>query len=276
VHDAFRRVAGSFDWTVRMLAEARRIGLSTQVNSTITRATIGDFDRMARLVEELGVALWSVFFLVPTGRGRPEDEVTAAEFEAVFARMYELSRRVRFDIKSTAAPHYRRYIVQQEVAAAKAARDAGQEAPARRGFAGPGWTAQDGVGRAARGVNDASGFVFISHTGEICPSGFLPLSAGNVTRQSLVDVYRESELFVTLRDYDRVKGKCGICEYRWVCGGSRARAYAMTGDPMESEPFCTYVPAAYRKLIAEGLAEEPEEYFRRRYAPVPAELLQVR
>ena len=260
-HDAFRGVAGSFDWSVKMLREARRIGLSTQVNSTISRATIGDFDRMARLVEELGVALWSVFFLVPTGRGRPEDEVTAAEYEEVFARMHALARRVPFDIKSTAAPHYRRYVLQQEVAA-------------RRTGTAP--LSADGIGRAARGVNDAAGFVFISHTGEICPSGFLPVSAGNVKTDSLVTVYRESPLFVSLRDPDRLKGKCGVCEYRRVCGGSRARAYAMTGDALESEPFCAYVPPAYAQQVAEGRAEPVEEYFRRRFAPVAPALLQVK
>lgn len=275
-HDSFRRVAGSFDWSVKMLREARRIGLSTQVNSTITRATIDQFDRMATLVEDLGVSLWSVFFLVPTGRGRPEDEVTAQEYEEVFGRMYALSRRAPFDIKSTAAPHYRRYVVQQQVHAERAARHAGDPRPDRAGFAGPGWNATDGIGRAARGVNDASGFVFISHTGEICPSGFLPLSAGNVKRDSLVTVYRESPLFQELRDVDRLKGKCGSCEYRRVCGGSRARAYAMTGDAMESDPFCAYVPAPYAKLVSEGKAESPEDYFRRRFAHVTPELLQVR
>jgi radical SAM protein len=263
VHDAFRRVHGSFDWSVKMLTEARRIGLSTQVNSTITKATIGDFDAMAELVGELGVSLWSVFFLVPTGRGRPEDEVTAEDYERVFEKMYALSKTAPFDIKSTAAPHYRRYVVQQEK---------GQ----KQKMVGPGWNAQDGVGRAARGVNDALGFVFVSHTGEICPSGFLPLSAGNVKRDTLVDAYRKSALFTQLRDVDSVKGKCGMCEYRRVCGGSRARAYAMSGDAMESEPFCSYVPATYAKLVREGKAETPEEYFRKRFAPVPVELLQVR
>lgn len=234
VHDGFRRVEGSFDWSVRMLREARRLGLATQVNSTITRATIAEFDALAALVEEVGAALWSVFFLVPTGRGKPEDEVSAEEYEEIFSRMYALSKRAPFDIKSTAAPHYRRYVIQQESRAGRA------------GMAGPGWNARDGVGRAARGVNDGSGFAFVSHIGEIYPSGFLPVAAGNVKTESLAAVYRESPLFKSLRDPDLLKGKCGACNFRRICGGSRARAYAMTGDVLESDPFCAYVPPTYR------------------------------
>lgn len=236
VHDAFRRVDGSFEWSVKMLREARRIGLQTQINSTITRLTIAEFDRMAALVEDVGAALWSVFFLVPTGRGRPEDAVTAEEYEEVFARMYELSKRAPFDIKSTAAPHYRRHVIQQEAKVAQ------------RLLAGPGWNATDGVGRAARGVNDGLGFVFISHIGEICPSGFLPVAAGNVKTESLVSVYRDSPLFRELRNPDLLKGKCGKCEFRRVCGGSRARAYALTGDHLASDPTCVYIPKSLREV----------------------------
>jgi radical SAM protein len=254
-HDAFRQVSGSFDWSVKMLSAARDIGLPTQVNTTITRFNVDDVDSMGALVESLGISLWSVFFLVPTGRGRPEDEVSAEDYERVFARMYELAKGGRFDVKATAAPHYRRYVLEQQVQERRRS-----EPPAPRAVP----IEVAGVGRAARSVNDGNGFVFVSHTGDICPSGFLPLAAGNVRRDSLVDVYRNSRLFRELRDYALLKGKCGVCPYRSVCGGSRARAYAMTGDYMESEPFCAYVPPEWQRRMDRGEALPPGEYFRAR------------
>jgi radical SAM protein with 4Fe4S-binding SPASM domain len=119
----------------------------------------------------------------------------------------------------------------------------------------------DGIGRA-RGVNDGDGFLFVSHTGEVYPSGFLPVSAGNIRTDDLVDVYRNADLFRRLRDKSQLKGKCGVCEYRPVCGGSRARAYAITGDPLEAEPFCAHVPERYLDMVAAGTAEPVEDYFR--------------
>lgn len=259
IHDGFRGVDGSFDWTLRMLEEARELGLSTQVNTTVSRFNLGDFDRMAALVTELGIALWSVFFLVPTGRAKPEDIASAEAFEMVFNRMYDLSATVPFDIKSTAGPQYRRVILQRQVAERRAGDRSATPEPLT---AGVGFSLADGVGRA-RGVNDGDGFLFVSHTGEIYPSGFLPVSAGNVRRDDLVGVYRDSPLFRQLRDRSLLKGKCGVCEYREVCGGSRARAYALTGDWLESEPFCTHIPARYGRMVEAGEAEPVEEYFAR-------------
>jgi AdoMet-dependent heme synthase len=137
--------------------------------------------------------------------------------------------------------------------------------------AGVGFSLADGVGRS-KGVNDGDGFVFVSHVGAIYPSGFLPLAAGNVRRDSIVDVYRNSPLFKALRDRSALKGKCGVCEYRDVCGGSRARAYAVTGDYLESEPYCAHVPARYRHMVKAGTAEPVEDYFaarRRERAKLP-------
>jgi AdoMet-dependent heme synthase len=241
-HDAFRGVEGSFERTLRMLRVARELGLTTQVNTTVTRQTVGEFDETAALLEELGISLWSVFFLVPVGRASEDDLLGADAFEEVFHRMAELAERVPFDIKSTAAPHYRRVVVQRQVAARRAGeRDAAPD-PLTGGL---GFSLADGVGRA-RGVNDGNGFVFVSHRGEIMPSGFLPLVAGNVRTHDLVDVYRSDPLFRALRDPDRLQGKCGVCEYRTICGGSRARAYAVKGDPLAAEPACAWVPAKWR------------------------------
>jgi AdoMet-dependent heme synthase len=260
IHDAFRGVAGSYDWTVRMIREAAEIGLTTQINTTVARHNVDDFDHLIELMAELGISLWSVFFLVPVGRGKQEDIASPAEFEWVFHRMYDLSKTAPFDIKSTAAPHYRRVVLQRQVGERRARERSEAPDPLT---AGVGFSLADGVGRA-KGVNDGNGFVFVNHTGGIQPSGFLPIVVGNVRRSDLVEVYRTSRLFRDLRDVGKLKGKCGVCEYREVCGGSRARAYAMTGDPLEAEPFCTHVPARYARMVADGEAEDVETYFARR------------
>lgn len=257
IHDRFRGVEGSFAWTLAMLEEARGLELSTQVNTTVSRFNLDDFDEMAALVTELGIALWSVFFLVPTGRARPDDIASAEAFEMVFHRMYDLSRTVPFDIKSTAGPQFRRVILQRQVQERRSGTR--EEAPEPL-TAGVGFSLADGVGRG-RGVNDGDGFVFVSHTGEIYPSGFLPVSAGSVRTDDLVEVYRSAPLFRQLRDRSLLRGKCGVCEFRDVCGGSRARAYALTGDWLESDPYCTHLPARYRRMVERGEAESPEAHF---------------
>lgn len=255
LHDAFRRVPGSFRWTVDSIEYAHEVDLPVQVNTTMTRYNLDDFEGLAQLMIELEVVLWSVFFLVPTGRGRAEDELTADEYEWVFNRLYELSGHVAFDIKTTAAPQYRRVVLQRSKMERRL--EGGAPEGAGRPFGpkvGPGFSAgKDAIGRAARGVNDGNGFLFISHTGEVFPSGFLPISAGNVRKRSLVDIYRHSDLFRELRDYSLLKGKCGLCEFKNVCGGCRARAFAVTGDYMEADPYCAYVPRgaeAYADCVA--------------------------
>ena len=225
LHDNFRRVAGSFDLTLRAIRAARREEIPVQVNTTVTRRTIRDLPAMVPILEDLGISMWSVFFVVPTGRAKMDDLVTPAEVEELFGFLYQTSQRVPFSIRTTEAMHYRRYVLQQ---------GATQKLPL--GIqAGP---------RAPRGVNEAKGFVFISHIGDVFPSGFLPLKAGNVKQQSLREIYRSSELFIALRNPGNLKGKCGRCEYRDLCGGSRARAWAMTGDVFASDPLCAYEPAA--------------------------------
>lgn len=230
-HDGFRRVEGSFARTVFALEEARRIGLETQINTTVTRHNRSRLAEIAALVERSGARLWSVFFLVVTGRAMADQDLSAEEYEEVFGFLYELSRRAPFDIKTTEAQHYRRYAAQRRKAEG---RSAGQ---------GP---AQGSIGRQA-GINDGKGFVFISHTGEIFPSGFLPIAAGNVRRDSILDVYRRAPLFRQLRDSDSLGGKCGVCEFRNLCGGSRSRSYALEGDYMGADPRCVYEP---RRLTA--------------------------
>jgi radical SAM protein len=231
-HDAFRGFRGSFEMALRIARLVGEAGLSLQVNTTVSRYNLDLLDSFPDLVSELGAVQWSVFFLVPTGRALANDMISAASHERMFNWLYELAGKAPFDIKSTAAPAYRRVVIQRE-------REKGTaEAP----LAGAGYRYQDGLNRPAQGVNDGKGFCFISHTGDICPSGFLPLPAGNIRQQPVVEIYRESSLFRRLRDPELLKGKCARCEFRTVCGGSRARAYASTGDYLESDPSCIYQP----------------------------------
>ncbi len=249
IHDRFRGTKGSFDLTIQALLSLHEIQMPIQVNTTLSRFNLDDLENIADLVESFGTVLWSVFFLVPTGRGRAQDMVDAETGEAVMKWLREQGGRRSFDIKTTAAPHYRRVVMQQAArlgglpSGATAVTDAG----APIGFQVPAGRGDRIDGLRARGVNDGNGFVFISHTGDIYPSGFLPVVAGNVRIQSLAQVYRSSQVFKDLRDLDRLKGKCGACEFRTVCGGSRARAYALTGDYLESDPACAYIPTSLRQ-----------------------------
>jgi radical SAM protein len=234
-HDAFRGMSGSFARTLDAVRWANEIGLPVQINTTFSRRNIAEIDAVVALIESLNITLWSVFFLVPTGRGKLDDLLNANEFEQVFTKIYGLSKTASFDIKTTEAQHYRRFILQQRVAE----RRAGVEMLATQE------KAADDIGRAPRGLNDGKGFVFISHTGEVFPSGFLPMPAGNIRQQELSGLYRESALFRSLRDTSNLEGKCGQCEFKEICGGSRARAYALTGNPNAEEPCCSYIPKGY-------------------------------
>jgi len=233
-HDAFRGMSGSFARTLDAVRWANEAGLPVQINTTFSRRNIGEIDAIVALMASLQITLWSVFFLVPTGRGKLNDLLSADEFEEVFAKIYRLSKIASFDIKTTEAQHYRRYFLQRR--ATECRMGTATEAPEKL---------PDTIGRAPRGLNDGKGFIFISHTGEVFPSGFLPASAGNIRKQPLALIYRESPLFQALRDPARLEGKCGACEFKQICGGSRARSYALTGNPFGEEPCCSYIPKGY-------------------------------
>lgn len=238
IHDEFRRVRGSFDHGLRILREAQEVGLSTQVNTVIRKANVDDMDAMTALMTTLGVVFWEVFFLVPMGRAKADDVASAEEFERVFGQLYELSKTAPFDIKATAAPQYARVVMQRKRAEVRAGAQEDVSDVMTRGMH---YSQRDGIGRA-RNVNDGDGFVFISHTGDVYPSGFLPIPCGNIRDDDIIDIYRHAPVFTELRDRSLLKGKCGVCGYRDACGGSRARAYAMTGDHLAEEPFCAYEP----------------------------------
>ena len=234
VHDNFRKVEGSWERTMEILRRAKEIGLSVQVNTTVAKHNVDILTEMIPFIEEVGAVQWSVFFLVPTGRAMIEQMISPEEHEQIFNWLYDLSKDAPFDIKGTAAPMYRRVAIERKRAETK------NDQPIT--FQGAGFQYDDGLNRPTKGVNDGNGFLFISHTGSIEPSGFLPLSAGNVRDDDIVHVYREHPIFKDLRDPDKLKGRCGICEYRQLCGGQRGRAFGVTGDYLETDPACVYQP----------------------------------
>ena len=245
IHDAFRGLPGAWARTIQAIEWANEAGIPIQVHTTISRHNAHDLDNLCALFERLAIVMWNVFFLVPVGRGQLGDLLSGEDFERVFGKIYELSHRVSFQIKTTEAMHYRRYLLQHNLEERKIGHGHPHGVP--RHEYEPGAPTSDAkirtMGWATRRVNDGKGFMFISCTGDVCPSGFLPIVTGNVRETSPVDIYRDADLFVALRDPSRLTGRCGRCRFRAECGGSRARAYALTGDPLGEDPTCMYEPA---------------------------------
>lgn len=237
VHDTFRGVRGAFRRTVNAMHDVRDVGLPLQIGTTVSRHNVDDLPKIAEVVRQADVTVWNVFFLVPTGRAQQEAMLSPDEHERVLRWLADLSERVPFRVRTTAAQHYRRVLIQRM--RERAAADGG---PHEFELTGAGYAFREGRAPAEKGVNDGKGFCFISHVGDVYPSGFLQLNAGNVRESTLSSIYRDSPVFRALRDPDRLEGKCGRCQFRDVCGGSRARAYAMTGNPLAAEPCCVYEP----------------------------------
>lgn len=247
-HDGFRGVDGAFARTIRIVNDCRELGIPLQIGTSVTRRNLAALPAIAERVREAGARVWSLFFLVPTGRGRIEDMITPEEQEAALHWMYSHSKDAPFHMRTAVTPAYRRVAIQRRRAEERAshASGAGASGPITWEQTGAGYSFRQANAPAGRGVNDGNGFAFVSHVGDVYPSGFLQIPAGNVREQSLSSIYRDSDLFRTLRDPSLLKGKCGQCEFRAVCGGSRARAYAMTGDYLAPDPSCPYIPAALR------------------------------
>ncbi|MGA8944004.1 MAG: TIGR04053 family radical SAM/SPASM domain-containing protein [Thermoactinomyces sp.] len=239
IHDHFRGTKGSFDLTMRAIDYLKELEIPIQINTTVSRYNLDDLPNIAQKVNELNTVLWSVFFLVPTGRGLQKDMISADEHEQVMKWLYQISQTMPYGVKVTEAPHYRRVFLQES-------REKGKEIAIPSGK-----KRKDLLGRAPKGVNDGDGFVFISHIGDVYPSGFLPLVCGNVRQEPLWKIYRESPILKQLRDKSLLKGKCGVCEFNKICGGSRSRAYAITGDYLESDPYCAYIPVKMRNQTAQ-------------------------
>lgn len=243
-HDQFRQVPGAYAKTMEAIQWAHEVKLPLQINTVIGRHNFGQLDEMIEKIKSFGVVFWEVFFLVPVGRGHEVNDISAQQYEEVFEKLYQVTKSERFIVKITEAPHFRRYYIQQKL------KEEGQTLaditkgrivlPARlRRLMGPGGT----IGQAPQGVNSGKGFVFVSYDGKVYPSGFLPIPAGTVRDKGLIRAYRETPLFKELRHTSLLKGRCGLCEYRDVCGGSRSRAFAETGDYLAEDSRCAYVPA---------------------------------
>jgi radical SAM protein with 4Fe4S-binding SPASM domain len=223
LHDRYSKIDGSYRRTLEIIERCHEVQLPVHVNTTVARSNTQDIDPMLDVLTRLDVAAWNVFFFVPANAGERDEMLTVQETEQAFGTIYRGSGRVHFQVKTTEAPHYQRYILQQLA----------RESKTR-------FLELDAVRYAPQGVNDSRGFVFVDSSGEVYPSRFLPLSAGNVTEQALSDLYCNSSLFSCLREGSRLKGKCCRCPVRGICGGSRARAYAVTGDLFAAEPTCAY------------------------------------
>jgi len=216
-HDGFRGVRGMWDWAFQAIDAAKKAGVSVQINTLITRHNIDEFDAFVELLNKVGPAVWRLFVVVPASLTITEVMPTGGQLEELFNRLVDLAPLVPYEITTMEGQHYRRVALQR-------------------------WHEHGGRESRIDSINDGKGSVFVSHVGDIHPGEFLPLSAGNVRTDELLDVYRQGALFRELRNSDLLKGKCGRCEFRNRCGGSRARAYAVTGDYLAEEPFCDYQP----------------------------------
>ena len=225
-HDAFRGLTGTFDRTVRAFEMAREAGIPVQVNTTIHKNNLHEFEAFEELMYQWQPAMWSLFLIVPTGRASIDDLPDAEELETILERLHEIAIDAPFEVKTTEGHHYRRIVLQRDKHAGRMTK------------------------RAPLGIRDGCGVAFVSHTGEVSPSGFLPIVAGNVRDTQLKTIYQQSELFVNLRDHDRLLGKCGLCEFKKICGGSRARSLGVYGDIFAEDPLCPYIP---KRALAAGL-----------------------
>ena len=214
-HDKFRGVKGAFERALHGIEILKNAGISSQIGTTVTKRNVDELEDILKLVLKLKVDAWHVFLLVPTGRGEMiRDEVlNAKEYEKVLNWLYEVQKNYDLEIKPTCAPHFYRIYYQKSK----------EPLPKRR-----------------LGCLGGIAFCFISYKGDVQPCGYLPLKAGNVREKSFKEIWMNSKLFIDLRDFTKLKGKCGRCRFKIICGGCRARAYAEYGDYFEEEPYCIY------------------------------------
>ncbi len=246
LHDSFRQVPGCFEGILDGLAYAREAGLPFQVNTTVNRHNLEDLPGILKLAESLGAVAWDVFMLVPTGRGKIDDEISPEEYEGLLEWVYDAAQKASIRVKVTCGPHYQRVWRQKakEAGEVQSRREgttqAKSDVPVKGGVLGQGH--HPGRNRAVRGCMAGDGFCFVSHLGDVYPCGYFPVQAGSIREEHFRSIYQESDLFRELRDLDNLKGRCGRCEFRKVCGGCRARAYSTSGDYLAEEPFCIYQP----------------------------------
>ncbi|MBK5258967.1 MAG: radical SAM protein [Thermoanaerobaculia bacterium] len=236
-HDAERGISGQFATTLLATRWARTAGITTEVNTLVTRRNMGELETLSSLLSELGIQRWNVYFTVPIGASSSINAPNADEVESVLEQLASIDNRVPFAIRTFEAPQYRRVLLQKALEAKQRSID--------EFFGAESANAALLEIANARATTDRNEMIFISHTGEVSISAFLPMTAGNVRYQPLTSIHRGAELFASLRNEHSLKGKCGHCEFRRTCGGSRARAFAVTGDLFASDPLCSYQPGAY-------------------------------
>jgi radical SAM protein len=238
-HDKLRGVKGTWQETIRNLQLATDVGLRTQVNTTVMRSNVGELADIFRVAKMNGAVAWEVFFLIRTGRGASLESLDAQECEQVMHFLYDAAH-YGVPVRTAEGPHFRRVRTERE----------GRNAPPRsplywqlavrlRELEGEPTTYASLKSTATR---DGRGILFVAYNGEVYPSGFLPIPSGRVPGDNLSSIYRSTPLFVALRDSTKLKGRCGACDYREICGGSRSRAFAEFGDPFQEDPACVYVP----------------------------------
>lgn len=226
-HDSFRGVEGAFAQALQGIQHLKNAGMEFQINTTVTKENLGSFKKIFQLAEELGAAAWHIFLLVPTGRAKEikQQVIAAREYEDVLNWFYDFRKTTQMSLKATCAPHYYRILRQR----------AGEEnLPVNRD--------NFGLEALTRGCLGGIGFCFVSQSGQVQPCGYLDIDCGQIREMPFAEIWRSSGYFLAFRDQKAYKGKCGVCKYHRVCGGCRARAFAYTGDPLESEPFCSYEP----------------------------------
>jgi AdoMet-dependent heme synthase len=260
-HDAIRGVSGAFDEAMAGLARCRAAGLGFQLNTTVMRQTRKDLAAIRDLAVRIGAEAWHVFMLVPTGRGKIDDEVSPQEYEAILCEIYAMTLNSPISIRVTCGPHFQRIVAQNR------RRDRARPNLVRPGSNGPvrsldrvAPTEQrhpGGLDATTRGCLAGDGYCFVSYKGDVTPCGYLPVVAGNIRQQPFRDIYVQSSLFRSLRNLESYGGKCGACQFLRVCGGCRARAYSLTGDYLAEEPYCVHQPPSLRAATEEGAGQVP-------------------
>ena len=246
LQDKFRGEPGAYEAAIKGINEARKAGVEVQINATITRLNAKYLDDLLALAKKLGAVAFHPFMLVPTGRGKglADVELSPQEYEDILNWIYDKQAELgdKMFFKPTDAPHYLRIMKQRDKQARIEAEAAG--CPHNAVAMGGAKPHAHAMNTLSRGCLAGVGFCFISHRGQVQGCGYLDVSAGNVREQSFGEIWNSSPLFCDLRDLTLYKGKCGLCEYRKLCGGCRARAYEASGDYLEAEPYCIYEPPA--------------------------------
>jgi len=244
VHEGLHGVPGTFGLTMASMRSAECAGLRIEVNTLVTRRNRGDLEAIANVIRAFGITRWNIHFVVPVGRSRELEVLTAEEVEQVFFTIDDISRRETFAVRVVEAPHYRRYRLERALQdrLTPGSMDTSERWADFATYEIEGHDSARELLDSAR--DDVRGFLFISHAGDVRPSEFLPQSAGNLRYRPLSEIYRSSDLLVAMRNPDNLKGKCARCDVRHICGGSRARAWAMTGDAFGSDPLCMYEPVS--------------------------------